>query len=698
MNQNNCQQQQHQQTLTSMLLEAVKAASSSKQMHSNHNTNSINSPIPTNNSLQSFSFTPMTSSQQNTTMMMNNNINTTLPNNNNTTINSNNCIGERSATMNTCDNGVVMDSNLVMQMMRMMMSNDPLLNNTQQPIINSTSTTNLSQVNDNLDSTQMLTMLMNNTMNNSTMSQLNQIFSNFLLNNSVQDSISSNTTNSINTDKKLSCSTTSMSPTFDQLVNSPQFFDNGCSTHIFIKKGNTKRKSSTFEQNWYRLLIQHQFSPNTTNGQEESKFTNSHHHTKIVHTNKCLISTDCFYYLLIVLPSKLYSLADLEFQLEEDCSEGKKKKKKTTNSPTSPPIEIKIRGKDITTSTKLKHSIQSPNCSSSSNSDNNVNSIAVFEIMVNRKRAKTKADSSYNIHVNCKQERLLKMSIDLNENGKSNDPTLCNDEEMLDLAQHSEELHSQKKRKKESLLFGNDDEQESDLQDDSDTTRKRSKSNVTKSNQESAFDLLKQWIIVTVFHDSLNVDLSKFPNFAFPKELSLNETFLLYVDVPTQLSEYHDICFKILDAESKQELSFNGEKWIDTNVVNCCNFNIQASLVSLHVEYSISFRDINHDKPLVFVVALKDKNTEEERIIYNGSPFKIQKQLDSIDELGISTIQCSGFETLVIEPTTISEIFDEIPILNGDSLFSEMGSPTLSTFVPPSESDIMDDFERFLDM
>ncbi|KAG2370680.1 hypothetical protein C9374_014674 [Naegleria lovaniensis] len=497
------------------------------------------------------------------------------------------------------------------------------------------------------------------------------------------------------------------------------------SIHVFIKKGFPPRKKGnhlTSEQPWHRLANPqsiHTQSPNV--GSQLSKLSE---------TSTCKIGTDCYYYLLLVLPSKYYSLSDLEFQLEEETkddneslSKASKKKASPKKKNTQPHVEMKIRGKDLSATTKFMgngHRNGLPQHASPSTDSANSNIIAIFEILANKKKNKAKGDIYYNALLKCKKEKLVTMYIDIHSSCETANHDLEESSDVLDLSNNHEAASSDstststiKKRKK------NDDENEMEDDDDdenatsevgqpqAESSRKRSKSssiplqNVMKekaAHPPTLFDQLKQWIIVTVFHQSITVDLSKFPNFAFPKELSPNEQFLLYVDVPTQLSENHDICFKILDFHTQQELTFAGEQWIDTNVVNCCNFNIQASLMSLHVEYAISFRDINHDRPLVFIVALKDKKTEVERIIYNGTPFNIKRsvsqEIDCIDELGISAIQCPGFDASTIENSTIAEIFDEIPTVNGTSGTANSDSFFASfNMVSESENILEDEFE-----
>nr|CAG4714649.1 unnamed protein product [Naegleria fowleri] len=496
------------------------------------------------------------------------------------------------------------------------------------------------------------------------------------------------------------------------------------SIHVFIKKGFPPKKKGnhlTSEQPWHRLAnpqsIHH--SPNVVSS------------TKLSEKSTCKIGTDCYYYLLLVLPSKYYSLSDLEFQLEEETKDedestfrASKKKASPKKKNILPHVEMKIRGKDLSATTKfLGHGRNgTPQHASPSADSLNSNIIAIFEILANKKKNKaTKSDKCYTALLKCKKEKLVTMYIDIHSSCETANHEVEESNDVLDLSNHeaassdSTSTSTIKKRKK------NDDENE--MEDDDahsaasssevgqpqieSSARKRSKSssiplqNNTNAKQKAAhpptlFDQLKQWIIVTVFHQSISVDLSKFPNFAFPKELSPNEQFLLYVDVPTQLSEDHDICFKILDFQTQQELTFAGEQWIDTNVVNCCNFNIQASLMSLHVEYAISFRDINHDRPLVFIVALKDKKTEVERIIYNGTPFNIKRgvsqALECIDELGVSAIQYPGFDA-ALENSAIAEIFDEIPTVNSGNTTNTDSFFASFNMVSESENILEDDFE-----
>ena len=470
--------------------------------------------------------------------------------------------------------------------------------------------------------------------------------------------------------------------------------------HMFIKKGAITKKGAQaknkhlHEQLWHRL--------HTSSSQTQSV-------VKQQARSICLIGTDQLYYILVVLPRKLYQVSDLNFLLEQeetqmnddssDEEDDKKKKRKRSQkrSDTSHPlpIEMKIRGKDISNTTKMVKQLTQSN-QASANQKENEHFIMLFEVLAasvpNRKKSKKqeRVQRSFNVIVQLKQETLLRMKIHLHNQPSKQDS-------ILDLTSEIEEIscaststaNSQKKRKKGSQWFGNNDEEEEletipEEEVKQEGNRKRSKSSVPtlerpKTHQLSPsdvmFEQMKQWIIVTVFKESTCIDMTKFPHVEFPKQLAPRESFLLYVDIPMPLSQDHDICFKILDSDTKQELSFSGDNWIETNVVNCCNFNIHATLVSLHVEYMISFADISYDRPLVFLVALKDKKSLEERVIYQGNSFNIVRRdafIQDIDELGVSSIQ-QVFDNSIAETSAISEIFEELPNLSviGDPFSSE---------------------------
>ncbi|KAL9642798.1 hypothetical protein ABK040_009873 [Willaertia magna] len=113
----------------------------------------------------------------------------------------------------------------------------------------------------------------------------------------------------------------------------------------------------------------------------------------------------------------------------------------------------------------------------------------------------------------------------------------------------------------------------------------------------------------------------------FPKEISIHEIVHIIVDMPSNYLNFYDtINFKLLDEESFNEIKIDEKSMIEAKLINSGIFYhpIQHSEL-YHFEYTINFLTsaIMIERPVVFVLFLKEKESQEERLIFRGNSFTV---------------------------------------------------------------------------